>query len=118
MTCFVTIAQLRTPSVEETALFINKDFIVSIRPDEGADAWLARLADEYAAMHDAEVISIAIDLESGTDFETIESHPAVLRELRGDTQRFLEQSGFNEIDYIDALETVLMRSYMDVGSVA
>lgn len=118
MTCFVTIAELVTSSARETALFINKDFIVSVRPDEGADGWLNRLAEEYAAMHDAEIITMRIDLEENTDWESIESNPFILQELSGDTQHYLEQSGYNEIDYIDALETILMRSYMEVGSVA
>ena len=118
MSCFVTILSLACDKDHEFALFINKDFIVSVRPEEGALVWLEKLAAEFAAMHGSPIVRKAIDLEPGSSWSGLDSNPQVLEVLQGDTQAFLKAEGFNELDYIDALETILMRSYLDMDSVA
>ena len=118
MNCFVTLVSLRCSRQHEIALFINKDFIVSVRPEEGANEWLEKLAKEFASMHDADILRTELELVEGSDWNNLDSNAQILQELQGDTQQFLKEQGFNELDYIDALETILMRSYLDLDSVA
>lgn len=118
MSCFVTLLFLRNESHSETALFINKDFIVSVRPDENAAEWLDALAMEFAAMHDADIVRQTVDVASDIDWQALDTTPQITALLQGDTPAFLKAQGFNELDYIDALETILMRSYMDLYSAA
>lgn len=118
MSCFITFVDIQSPNKTERALFINKDFIVSIRPEDDAERWLENLGHEYAAMHDAAIVSEQLPVSHDFDWDTLDAAPEVIAILQGDTQLFLREQGFNEIDYIDALETILMRSYLDTRSIA
>ena len=118
MSCCITFVDIQSPNKTERALYINKDFIVSIRPEDHAERWLAKLGHEYAAMHDATIVSEKVAVSNDFDWDCLDSATEVLNILQGDTQRFLREQGFNELDYIDALETILMRSYLDTRSMA